>query len=326
MANNNDGFTAGKKVEVLKMIGYWRNKEAAAYAARLSVVLGDPDHDYYSEHCVKWANLSGIREIEIKDESVPYDIPSPHRIFVEVTHGLRVDPEFVGQIAAVTGAIVVDGLEGVVCARSSTLTKAVAMIGWVEDLTRGLASPEDFASRIDGNVTPSWYSTALRENDVPFEKAEARGTDVGDIEDVGEEEKVNTTKMVPGEIYDISVTFPITKVNDEERLVTGIVLEPDEIDSQNDTISEGAIKSAAHNFVAKYNQTTRMGVMHSVFGKIGVELAESWITREDGMLGEEAVKKGSWVMTVKVTDDNLWQKIKSGAITGFSIGGVATVT
>lgn len=118
---------------------------------------------------------------------------------------------------------------------------------------------------------------------------------------------------------------PFQKSEGEKRLVTGIVLEPDEVDSQGDTISAEAIERSAHRFLARYNRGASMGLMHKMFGDIGVDLAESYITQEDTTIGDEAVKKGSWVMTVKVVEDELWEKIKSGAITGFSIGGTATV-
>ncbi len=125
--------------------------------------------------------------------------------------------------------------------------------------------------------------------------------------------------------YETQGYVPIIKVDEEKRLVTGIVLEPDEIDAQKDTISPDVIELAAHDFLADYNNRTKMGLMHKVFGDIGVELVESWIAREDGEMNGSPVKKGSWLMTVKVLTNTLWKKIKDGEITGFSIGGVATV-
>jgi hypothetical protein len=112
---------------------------------------------------------------------------------------------------------------------------------------------------------------------------------------------------------------------DDERLVTGIVLEPDEIDTQNDTIGSLAIKETAHDFLAKFNRESELGVQHQVFGEIGVKLVESFIAPVDMDIGGEKVKKGSWVITVKVLSDKVWNSIKSGDLTGFSIGGIATV-
>jgi hypothetical protein len=125
----------------------------------------------------------------------------------------------------------------------------------------------------------------------------------------------------------VSKTYqlPVTKVDSDKRLVTGIVLEPDEVDAQNDTITKEVIEKAAHKFLSAYNEATRMGLMHKIFGSIGVDLVESWLAPSDLKIGGQKVKEGSWIMTVKVQSNDLWQKVKRGEITGFSIGGVATV-
>ena len=40
-------------------------------------------------------------------------------------------------------------------------------------------------------------------------------------------------------------------------------------------------------------------------------------------VGNSAVKAGSWLVTVRVDNDETWQQITSGALTGLSIGGYA---
>lgn len=124
----------------------------------------------------------------------------------------------------------------------------------------------------------------------------------------------------------VSVEYPIAKLDNELQLVTGIVLEPDEIDAQDDTISADEIREAAHNFLRSFNEQTELGLGHKMFGTIGLELAESWIAPFDFELEGEKVKAGSWIMTVKVLDLDIWAAIKAGELTGFSIGGTATVT
>ena len=122
-------------------------------------------------------------------------------------------------------------------------------------------------------------------------------------------------------------TMPIIKKDDDERIVTGIVLEPDEVDAQGDTVSKEAIKEAAYRFLAKFNKDTELGFMHKAFGNLGISLVESWVAREDCKYGGSPVKSGSWLMSVKVDkNDTLWKKIKAGEISGFSIGGVARVS
>lgn len=111
----------------------------------------------------------------------------------------------------------------------------------------------------------------------------------------------------------------------EKRLVTGIVLEPNVVDGQGDIVAADVIEKAAHQFVRDYNKATQMGLMHTIFGDNGIELVESWIVPVAFKLNGRSVKKGSWIMTVHITDDTVWKKIKRKEITGFSIGGVATV-
>ena len=126
---------------------------------------------------------------------------------------------------------------------------------------------------------------------------------------------------------DLSWTMPFLKKDDEERIVTGIVLEPEEVDAQGDIVSEEAIKEAAYRFLAKFNKDTELGFMHKAFGDLGMSLVESWIARQDTEMGGNPVKKGSWVMSVRIDkNDALWEKVKEGKISGFSIGGVARVS
>lgn len=122
-----------------------------------------------------------------------------------------------------------------------------------------------------------------------------------------------------------TVTVPIVKVEDEQRLVTGIVLEPGVVDAHNDTVSAEVIQKGAHGWLSKYNAETTMGIMHKKFTQLGIELVESWLAPIDVVINGVKVLKGTWLMTVHITKDQLWRDIKEGRITGFSIGGVATV-
>lgn len=121
-----------------------------------------------------------------------------------------------------------------------------------------------------------------------------------------------------------SIYCPITKAEEEQRLVTGIVLQPEVVDAQGDIYSEDVIKEAAHNFLADYNAGNVMGFAHKEFDK-PIDLCESYVAPSDIELDGKPVKKGTWVMTVKVLDDDIWEKVKAGKVKGFSIGGVAKV-
>jgi hypothetical protein len=125
--------------------------------------------------------------------------------------------------------------------------------------------------------------------------------------------------------YQAVITCDIVKSDDDKRLVTGIVLQPNVEDLHGDTVSAEVIEQAAHAFVAKYNAASELGVQHKLFGLPDVHLAESYIAPEDTTIGGQPVLKGTWIMTVKVLDDALWKGVKDGSLTGFSIGATATV-
>ena len=118
----------------------------------------------------------------------------------------------------------------------------------------------------------------------------------------------------------------ITKINEEKRIVYGKALVPDKVDSQGDIVSKEDIEDASHNFLINLqkayvellqqgvNKTkaSQIGYMHRVFKGVGGfgYIVESYIDSE-----------GSWVLAVKITDNNIWILIKEGKITGYSIGG-----
>ena len=106
----------------------------------------------------------------------------------------------------------------------------------------------------------------------------------------------------------------------DERFVLGIVLEPDVVDSQKDTYDAHAIRKAAHFFMENYRA---VGLQHKdvVTGK--VVILESYVAPSDITVGETVIKAGTWLMGMRAKDDAIWNGIKSGAITGLSIGGTA---
>lgn len=108
----------------------------------------------------------------------------------------------------------------------------------------------------------------------------------------------------------------LVKSDDAKRVVYGIVLEPETEDTQGDIVSAEEIEKAAHHFLIA---SRTVGDRHRNPAKAAV--VESYIAPADLEIGDQSVKKGTWVMAVKVPDDRLWQAIQTGDYTGFSIGG-----
>lgn len=111
----------------------------------------------------------------------------------------------------------------------------------------------------------------------------------------------------------------IVKADAESHYVTGIVYEPMVEDSHGNFMSEAEITKAAYWFAKNGD---KVDLQHSFEPLDNATPVESWIAKADFEIDGEAIKKGTWLMTVEVTDDSVWEGIEKGDITGFSMGGL----
>ena len=113
----------------------------------------------------------------------------------------------------------------------------------------------------------------------------------------------------------------IVSKSGDQQIVYGVVSEPGVIDLQGDRLSKSEIRAACHKFM---QTSQRIGKEHSGVAKASI--IESYIAPTDFKCNGQVVKSGSWVMAVKIHDPALWQAVKKGDITGFSIAGTGTRT
>lgn len=133
--------------------------------------------------------------------------------------------------------------------------------------------------------------------------------------DITEQELSEEDKIVKEDLQ-------ITKsVNEELKQATFIVMVPDEVDLHGDVITEDEVRKACHNF----NKFCMKANLFHLVQTDTFEIAESYIAPTDFILGDKFVKKGTWLCTLQVLDDKLWQLIKSGEVNGVSIGAMAKV-
>lgn len=111
----------------------------------------------------------------------------------------------------------------------------------------------------------------------------------------------------------------IIKADEEKHYVTGIVYEPMTEDSQGNFMTEKEIIKAAYYFAKNGN---KVDLQHNFEPLDGATVVENWIAKADFEIDGEKVAKGTWLMTVEVTDETVWTGIEKGEITGFSMGGL----
>ena len=107
---------------------------------------------------------------------------------------------------------------------------------------------------------------------------------------------------------------------DDERYVLGVVLEPEVVDAQGDIYSAEEVRQAAHRFMEEFGG---LGLMHRFRVNGQVKVLESYLAPVDFDVGETEVRKGTWLLAVRILSDELWEQVKDGQLTGFSIGGSA---
>ena len=116
----------------------------------------------------------------------------------------------------------------------------------------------------------------------------------------------------------------ILKVDDEQRMVFGwasVVTEGGEavIDRQGDVIEPETLVKAVNEFM----EHVRVGKAMHTGEQVGVVVHSLPITKEIGeALGIHSNREG-WIVAYKVFDDSVWERVKSGELAAFSIGGRA---
>ncbi|MER2458410.1 XkdF-like putative serine protease domain-containing protein [Bacillus subtilis] len=128
------------------------------------------------------------------------------------------------------------------------------------------------------------------------------------------------TKSAKPPSFEKKVRLFTKSEQDEQKLVYGIVYEPDVPDAHGDFMTAEEIEKAAHGFLAEARE---IDINHSFEGGTGV-VVESYVAPDDFMIGSKRITKGSWVLVTRASDE-VWEQIKAGIITGYSMAGTADV-
>lgn len=129
------------------------------------------------------------------------------------------------------------------------------------------------------------------------------------------------------------ITVAIAKADEEKRIIYGVVLDPYQVDSENDWTPTGQIEDTAHEWM----KTSRViGFQHKQ--KADAHPVESWVVQypspEDYKkavhgeahraykmpFGSDTVHSGAWIVGTKLGKKE-WALFKSGEIDAYSIGG-----
>lgn len=137
----------------------------------------------------------------------------------------------------------------------------------------------------------------------------------------------------------------VFKAESEQHIVGGAVLVPGVVDLQGDIYNADVVEAAAHYWLEHYMDDPKengIKIMHK--GEVISDAArpiQSWVLDRDMEFNVEvpaasdehpakelstlSYPKGTWMMYARIRDDELWGMFKNGELSGWSIGGLATV-
>lgn len=112
----------------------------------------------------------------------------------------------------------------------------------------------------------------------------------------------------------------VTKADDPQKLVYGVVYEPETEDAHGDYMDAETIEKAAHSFMEDYQQIDKQHDFTTSAGKV----VESYVAPVEMTINDTTITKGTWVLVTKATDE-MWEDIQKGEFTGYSLAGTAEV-
>lgn len=123
----------------------------------------------------------------------------------------------------------------------------------------------------------------------------------------------------------------LKEVDTEKRILMGAALIPNkQIYRKNKDkefyiyFSEDTVRKASELFLMRSNQNNAT-YEHERKMLEGMSVVESWIIEDEktdkSRLYNFSLPKGTWMISMKVNNDEVWQKVKDGEVKGFSIEG-----
>ena len=103
----------------------------------------------------------------------------------------------------------------------------------------------------------------------------------------------------------------------EERIVLGAVYVPESIDSDGETMTREDVQRMAHDFLSS-GRVDKIDIGHSCM-ESGNKVIESFVARDN----DPDFIPGTWVLGIKINNDDDWIGIKKGELNAFSFFGAA---
>jgi hypothetical protein len=158
------------------------------------------------------------------------------------------------------------------------------------------------------NMPPEWYERREWDDEAGWAEERKKLRAEGVIKSDGPLSK------------DIEKSLEVFIFKEDQHIVGGIVYEPDVVDAQDDWASEDDIREAEYYFMENSQQ---FKIRHKGEPDPTIRILESYLAPADFKVNGRFIRKGSWYLTLRVNNEAVWQQVKEGKLTGFSLSGTA---
>ncbi|MEX1048404.1 MAG: hypothetical protein WED15_02665 [Akkermansiaceae bacterium] len=117
------------------------NPDAREAAENMIEKYGRPQE--VTEQRLIWHNQGEWKRTEVVNEAIPHNFPKPHKDMLYQTISYAVPEDKVGEVAALSGSIIVDRVKGEVTARCDAEKANFLSLNLVHDIVQGNKSPEE---------------------------------------------------------------------------------------------------------------------------------------------------------------------------------------
>lgn len=116
------------------------------------------------------------------------------------------------------------------------------------------------------------------------------------------------------------IEVPIMKADNEKRIVYGAVMKAETTDKQGDEISFDELEDAASHYLSEERHVA-FRHKEALSTKNKAKVVASIVMKAGDVFYGEKLEYGTWILGVKIEDDELWEMVKEGQISAFSPGG-----
>ena len=177
-------------------------------------------------------------------------------------------------------------------------------------------------------VNKEWLTRVIKKEylELLAEKKEAQSKELAKIEKDNNEEAIT-----------LPAKFLKTQEGEKRQLFYCVVLDPYDVDLDNDLPSPLEVEKAAHSYLAK---SSVIKLFHK--DTVDATVIENWVMPYPSLddykaavtgdphrifkfrYGNSFVTSGSWVVGMKIEDKNIWKAVDEGILKAVSLGGSGT--